>query len=67
MACVGDGWTVNGQPFVAVAGDEDETIKDGLVANLGWGRKGRITVEQRRPFGGTILGIGGRMEVEDDG
>jgi hypothetical protein len=52
---------------VGLTGDEDELIQDKRVVNLGWDRLGRITIEQARPYPGTVLAIGGRMEVEDDG
>jgi hypothetical protein len=64
--CCGPGWTVNDKD-VGLTGDEDELIQDKRVVNLGWDRLGRITIEQARPYPGTVLAIGGRMEVEDDG
>ena len=76
--CCGPGWRIN-QLETDLVGDETrrddlnvdtgftEYVQDRLVANLGWDRQGRVTVEQPRPFKGTVLAIGGRIEVEDDG
>jgi hypothetical protein len=76
--CCGPGWRIN-QLETDLTGSETrrddlnvdtgftEYVQDRLVANLGWDRQGRVTVEQPRPFKGTVLAIGGRIEVEDDG
>lgn len=71
--CCGPGWRINGLEQ-DLTGEETnretgflEPVQDRRVPNLGVDRLGRIVVEQPRPFKGTVLAIGGRIEVEDDG
>lgn len=71
--CCGPGWKIQGLE-TDLTGEEVseatgllEPVQDRRVPNLGNDRLGRIVVEQPRPFQGTVLAIGGRMEVEDDG
>ena len=47
-----------GQPIPLFTGDK-------RVSNLGWDRKGQVTIEQNQPLPLTVLGITGTIVTSD--